>query len=235
MCGRYTNTRTSPQDIAARFEITISDETAERAVGRTNIAPTQPALAVVNGENGERQATLARFGLAPAWAKLRGGPSLINTRDDKLASSGAWKPLVKTAAHRGLIVADGYYEWQKPEDRKQPRQPFYHRLPGGELFAFAGLWTTATPKDAEEPVTSCSILTTAANRDVRFVHDRMPVILDGPEAEAAWLDPGVDLDGALELVRPLPDGRLEVYAVSPRVNNARNQDVDLTEPLTASA
>ena len=136
---------------------------------------------------------------------------------------------MKTAAHRGLIVADGYYEWQKPEDPKQPRQPFYHRLPGGELFAFAGLWTTATSKDAEEPVTSCSIITTAANRDVRFVHDRMPVILDGPEAEAAWLDPGVDLDGALELVRPLPDGRLEVYAVSSRVNNARNQDVDLTE------
>jgi hypothetical protein len=34
----------------------------------------------------------------------------------------------------------------------------------------------------------------------------MPVILDGPGAEAAWLDPGVDPDGALELVRPLPDG-----------------------------
>ena len=134
MCGRYTNTRTSPQDIAARFEITISDATAERAVGRTNIAPTQPVLAVVHGENGERQAILARFGLAPAWAKLRGGPSLINTRDDKLASSGAWKPLVKTAAHRGLIVADGYYEWQKPEDPKQPRQPFYHRLPGGSCL-----------------------------------------------------------------------------------------------------
>jgi hypothetical protein len=53
------------------------------------------------------------------------------------------------------------------------------------------------------------------------VHNRMPVILDSPGAEAAWLDPGVDLGGTLELVRPLPDGRLEVYAVSPRVNNAR--------------
>jgi hypothetical protein len=40
----------------------------------------------------------------------------------------------------------------KPEDPKQPKQPFYHRLPGGEPFAFAGLWTTATPKDAEEPI-----------------------------------------------------------------------------------
>ena len=90
MCGRYSNARTNPQAIAARFEIKISDATAERALGRTNIAATQSVLAVVNGENGERQAILARVGLAPGWAKLRGGPSLINTRDDKLASSGAW-------------------------------------------------------------------------------------------------------------------------------------------------
>jgi putative SOS response-associated peptidase YedK len=235
MCGRYSNARTDPQNIAARFEITIPDVTAERALHRTNIAPTESVLTVVKGENGERQAILARFGLAPAWAKLRGGPSLINARDDKLASSGAWRPLVDTAAHRALIVADGYYEWLKPEDSKQPRQPFYHRLPGGEPFAFAGLWTTATPKDSEQPLTSCSIITTAANRDVRFVHNRMPVILDGREAETAWLDPGLEFDGALELVAPLPDGQLEVYAVSPRVNNARNQDADLTEPLTASA
>ena len=60
------------------------------------------------------------------------------------------------------------------------------------------------------------------------------VILDGPRAEAS-LDPGVDLDGALELVRPLPDGRLEVYAVSPRVNNGHNEDADLTQPLSEPA
>jgi putative SOS response-associated peptidase YedK len=231
MCGRYTNTARDPQVIAARFEITISPAVAERALGRANIAPTQPVLAVVNGEDGSREAVLAPFGLAPAWAKLRGGPSLINARDDKLATSGAWKRLTASAGHRALIVADGYYEWQKPEDPKQPKQPFHHRLPDGGRFAFAGLWTAATPKDAEEPVTSCSIITTAANREVRVVHDRMPVILDGPDAEAAWLSPKVDLDGALELVHPFPDGRLEVYPVSAQVNNARNEGLELTEPL----
>jgi putative SOS response-associated peptidase YedK len=45
------------------------------------------------------------------------------------------------------------------------------------------------------------------------VHDGMPVVLDGPAAEPAWLDPAADLDAVLELVRPLPDGRLEVYAL----------------------
>jgi putative SOS response-associated peptidase YedK len=66
---------------------------------------------------------------------------------------------------------------------------------------------------------------------VRVVHDRMPVILDGPDAEAAWLSADVDLAGALELVKPFPDGRLEVYPVSPRVNTARHQGLELTEPL----
>jgi putative SOS response-associated peptidase YedK len=67
-------------------------------------------LAVANGEDGTREAVLARFGLAPSWAKVRGGPSLINSRDDKLASSGAWKQLAASAGHRALIVADGYHD-----------------------------------------------------------------------------------------------------------------------------
>jgi hypothetical protein len=74
MCGRYTNTARDPQVIMQRFDITISPAVAERALGRANIAPTQSVLAVVNGEDGSREAVLARFGLAPAWAKLRGGP-----------------------------------------------------------------------------------------------------------------------------------------------------------------
>ncbi len=138
----------------------------------------------------------------------------------------------RPAGHRALIVADGYYEWLKAEDPKQPRQPFYHRLPGGEPFAFAGLWTTATPKDADAPVTSCLIITTTANRETAAVHDRMPVILDGTDAESGWLSADVDLDGALELVHPLPDGRLEVYPVSTRVNSVRNDAADLTQPLS---
>jgi putative SOS response-associated peptidase YedK len=98
---------------------------------------------------------MLRWGLAPRWGALRGGPSLINARDEKLATSNAWKPLVASAYHRALIVSDGWIEWMHAEDPKQRKQPFLHLLKTRDIFAFAGLWTVAQPKDAVEKIASC--------------------------------------------------------------------------------
>jgi putative SOS response-associated peptidase YedK len=57
----------------------------------------------------------------------------------------------------------------------------------------------------------------------------MPVVLDGPAAEHAWMDPDVDLEAAVQLAAPLPDGQLHVYPISPRVNSSRNEGLDLLE------
>ena len=229
MCGRYTNTATSAGSIRERFD--LAEEVPGEGLGRANVSPTQQVLAVVRDRDEEPRPAMLRWGLAPRWATLRGGPSLINARDDKIASSNAWKPLVRSSSHRALIVADGWIEWKHAEDPKQPKQPFLHRLKTSEVFAFAGLWTIAQPKDAAEKIASCAIITTSANRDVSFVHDRMPVVLDGIAAEAAWLDPEVDLDAALELVRPLPDGQLDVYPLSTTINSSRNEGIELLTPL----
>jgi putative SOS response-associated peptidase YedK len=56
-------------------------------------------------------------------------------------------------------------------------------------------------------------------------------VLDGPAAEDAWLDPSVDLEAALELVRPLPDGLLDVYALSTKINSSRVEGIELVTPL----
>jgi putative SOS response-associated peptidase YedK len=226
MCGRYTSTTSSQQAIADRFALPDAASVPREAIGRANVCPTEAVLAVVDGEGGRRPALL-RWGLAPGWATLKGMRPLINARDDKLRTAGAWRRLAETARHRCLVVADGWLEWQRPEDRSQPRQPFLHRLRGGELFAFAGLWCVARPKDAPGPVASCAIVTVPANREARVLHDRMPAVLAGPEAEALWLDPAVDLDGALDLVG---DGSLEVVPVSPRLNQAGVEGPDLLRP-----
>jgi putative SOS response-associated peptidase YedK len=229
MCGRYTNTTQNQTALGARFAF---DERSIRleTVGRANVCPTEPVLAVVGDGNGGRRGETLRWGLAPGWATLKGMRPLINARDDKLATSGAWKRLAAGAATRCLVVADGWLEWQKPEDRRAARQPFLHRMPGGEPFAFAGLWCVERPKDAAEPVASCTIVTVPANREAAILHDRMPAVLADPGAEEAWLDGAVDLAGALELTRSLPDGSLEVVPVSPELSRAGVEGLDLLAP-----
>ena len=52
-----------------------------------------------------------------------------------------------------------------------------------------------------EPLRTCSLITTSsATSAVSWLHDRMPVILDG-DALAAWLDPSTSVDTALSLLR----------------------------------
>jgi putative SOS response-associated peptidase YedK len=210
MCGRYTVRTTEQGPLAGRFGIGNASAVPREALDRHDVCPTEPVLAVIRGEDGSREARMLRWGLAPSWATLRGGRPLINARDDKLRTSGAWKGLVSDAASRCLVVADGWLEWNKPERPGAPKQRFLHELAGGEPFAFAGLWCVAKPRDAAEPVASCTIVTVAANREAAVLHDRMPAVLDGEDAEAAWLSGEVGLEDALALVRPLRDGLVSV-------------------------
>ena len=220
MCGRYTLSTTTPADLAGRFGI-VGAPLPREALGRANVCPTEDVLAVVTDDAGARQPSMLRWGLAPSWASLKGMRPLINARDDKLRSKVAWRSLARDSRTRCLILADGWLEWQRAEDPKQKRQPFLHRLPGAEPFAFAGLWCVAQPKDGPL-MASCTIVTTAASAEAARLHDRMPAVLRDPAEQAAWLSPSVDLDGAIELARPLPEGSLEIAAVSQELNAAGN-------------
>jgi putative SOS response-associated peptidase YedK len=103
-------------------------------------------------------------------------------------------------------------------------------LKGGELFAFAGLYT---PPDPEEGVrATCAIITTIPNKVAAPIHSRMPVILD-PRDERRWLNPFfVTAADVLPCLRPLPAERMEVYPVSTLVSSLRNEGRQLVEPVT---
>jgi putative SOS response-associated peptidase YedK len=102
-----------------------------------------------------------------------------------LSETAAEKPSFQRAFKkpRCLILADGFYEWQKTVNGKQP---YYIRIEDGSHFAFAGLWE-GWGKHGEE-IRSCTVLTTDANGLVGEIHHRMPVILS-PENYDLWLDP----------------------------------------------
>jgi putative SOS response-associated peptidase YedK len=219
VCGRYTNTPTLPQLVAALGEA-LDVPGSPDVYERFNVAPTQDVLAVVADRHGRRPAAL-RWGLVPHWSKGRGdGPLRINARAESAHERPAFASLLESSRGRCLIIADGFYEWVRAEDPRRPRRPLHFALAERRPFAFAGLWTTWRPPDGGDPVRSCTILTTAANRVVAPAHDRMPVILADAGEREAWLDASLDAAGVAPLLRPLPDDALQARRASARVNAA---------------
>jgi putative SOS response-associated peptidase YedK len=222
-------------------------EKAPAGLGRFNVAPTQEILVVRSSpdqkeaEEGEREARLMRWGLIPVWSKdLKVGYRMINAKTENLTKSRAYAPLVGKFRHRCLIVADGFYEWMKAEDPKQPRQPWRFTVDGGEPFAFAGLCTRKEWDDADERgvnpdgyLYSATIITTTPNAVVRPVHDRMPAILPGAEAEAAWLDPRLTTEEAIAMCGPLDPGRMSGAPANPALNKVGKGMAEGPELLVA--
>ena len=221
MCGRYS-LKADIAQLAMRFEFAADEAIHEPAY---NIAPTQQVLTVTN--DGGRRASYMRWGLIPFWAKdAKIGYRMINARGETVAE----KPSFRTALRkrRCLILADGFYEWQKLGGKQ--KYPMRIVLKSGEPFAFAGLWETW--KDPEgELIKSCTIITTAANDYLQPIHDRMPVILPR-ESESFWLDKDVEDPLALtSVIAPYPDDEMDAFEVSTLVNNTRNKGPEVIYPV----
>jgi len=149
---------------------------------------------------------------------LNAGYEPINARVETVASKRPFAELVARPDRRCLVVADGWYEWLREERPRGTRTPFRYTVDGGEPFAFAGLWDER--RVGGEHVASVTVLTTAANAVCLPVHDRMPCVLESPEAEAAWLSPDLDAAAAVELLAPLDPGRTSTAPANPAVNRA---------------
>jgi putative SOS response-associated peptidase YedK len=221
MCGRFTLV-TRPEDIAAEFGVSDFSVSHE---ARYNIAPTQDVLVLLAG-GGERQLAKFRWGLVPRWAQeINTRYSMINARAETLTEKPAYRQ--PFASQRCLVLADGFYEWQKLGNGKVP---MYIRLKSRRPFGFAGLWDTWQPADGGDPLRSCTIITTTPNALLAPIHNRMPVILP-PKAIDTWLQAQAAAQEELQgLLRPYPADELEAYAVSRYVNNPANDSPRCIEP-----
>jgi putative SOS response-associated peptidase YedK len=221
MCGRYTLTTPAGMGLPDRFG--VPEDPDEATLERFNVCPTEQ-IAIVSADDGGRRVQAARWGLVPPWARELKGFQPINARSETIASKAPFAELYERAERRCLVLADGWYEWLRPENPKGARVPFRYTVDGGEPFAFAGLWRRN--RIGGELIHSALILTTPANRVCAPVHDRMPVVLGGPEEEAAWL--AGDDDPAL--LAPLADARTVARPANPAVNRAGVEGPGLIEP-----
>lgn len=193
-----------------------------------------------------------KWGLIPFWTKRTPDYTTtmrtINCRDDSLSTpSGMWNTMKQNK--RCIVLAQGFYEWLKKPNPgpsssasstgsgKDVKIPHFVRRKDGQLMCFAGLFDRVRYEDAKEggePLYTYTIITTDSNKQLSFLHDRMPVILDNGSPELfTWLDnvgrPKWS-DELQKLLKPY-QGELECYPVSKEVGKVGNNSPSFIVPL----
>lgn len=218
MCGRYTIS-TPAEKLAQLFDVEVPPEYQPRY----NAAPTQWLPVISNHQ--KRKISLYSWGILPRWAQEKGSSQrLINARAETVAEKATFKNSFKK--RRCLVVADGYYEWKKMNNKKIPHRIL---LDKEQPFTFAGLWDTFEGESGEE-VSAFAIITVTASPSVADIHDRMPAILDKDTADF-WLSDSEDYEGLEDVLRPYPGEHLKAYAVSTQVNSVKNDQESLIQAV----
>lgn len=220
MCGAFSVIHPF-RDLSQRFNAGYN----EKEPGpRYNVRPTNPIPTILNTDPDE--ITYTMWGIHPFYDKT-GKMFFINARNDSM-SKPTWKKMIQQ--QRCLILADGFYEWQKVNTKT--KQPFRFELKSKEPFAFAGLYQFEENNGKQIP--HSVIITTEPNSVVENVHDRMPVIL-APKNEKEWLNPDIDTEDALKMLIPYPPKQMVSYPVSTLVNKPVNDTPEIIQPLQNSA
>lgn len=226
MCGRITLTydiTAVNRYLSGLFDISL-DSTHQ--LPRYNIAPSQNVIAVIRDVNSYRAGTI-KWGLLPpdAPAKYQGFKS-INLRQETLLKAKKYQDSLQ--ARRCLIIADGFYEWQKSASLSQP---YWITLKDHSMMMLAGLWGKHMNEEGVKTYTA-AIITTEADATMQTIHHRMPVIVSQDTAKM-WLDSSIDGQAILKTITtPDVSPQLTFTPISTRVNHPDRDDSSLIEPIT---
>ncbi|MCG6937835.1 MAG: SOS response-associated peptidase, partial [Gammaproteobacteria bacterium] len=172
---------------------------------------------------GRKELVPLHWGLVPSWSK---GPdkrfSMINARAETVAVKPAYRAPFRH--HRCLIPADGFYEWHQ----ENGKQPYYIHRADDIPLAFAGLWDHWDDGEGDQ-IESCTVIVCEANKLMRPIHERMPVILNA-EVFDDWLRSD-DSASMQALLQPYTGSDIEMYPVSREVNYPKNNYARLLERI----
>ena len=223
MCGRYTLFDTA--GLSSKFHLTQQPHFVSK--DNYNVAPRQWVPVIFEDEEMGRIAEPMQWGFIAPWSKdPNKGPRPINTRSETVFENRLLLGSVRH--HRCLVPSRGFYEWKVVNEKT--KQPYFICPKDQELFTFAGIYSIWYDVEGR-PLYSFSILTTWPNKDMKPIHDRMPVILRS-EQEASWLDRRIsERDRLAQFLVPYDDGKLKIYRVSRDIGSSRNNDYHLIDRL----
>jgi putative SOS response-associated peptidase YedK len=190
-----------------------------------NAAP-MTQLPIVSMPNQSKKLDLMTWGLIPAWAKTAdGGATHFNARLESIHEKKTFRHLTKR--QRGILVCDGYFEWQKDGNQKYP---YYIYKPGREIMPLACLWDEWN-RSGKENIKTFTVITRPPTSNIAAIHDRMPLILNKAFIND-WLNPESNVDlNRYETIIPYSD-KLEFHTVSSYVNSVKNNSPKCIENYT---
>ncbi|XP_013790408.1 embryonic stem cell-specific 5-hydroxymethylcytosine-binding protein-like [Limulus polyphemus] len=210
-------------------------------------------------ENSERSVCPMLWGLVPFWHK--GNPmdttyKTFNCRADGIREKSSYR-VAFSKGRRCVVLSDGFFEWKKVNGQKEPYFIYFPQPKkvsmserkwtseeeemwdvdgewrGPRLLTIAGIYDIwKSPKDGHL-LYSFTIITVGASNEMKWLHDRMPAVLDGEETVNMWLDSeNVSPEEALTLLKPAEN--LEWHRVSTVVNSSKNNTLECVLPLRES-
>lgn len=211
MCGRFAF-YSAKEQIEKAFQVDVS----EALTPLYNIAPSMSIPVIRQAPADQNTLSYFRWGLLPSLAKDK-KQAQINARYETVHE----KPFFRTSfqKRRCLILANGWYEWEKRDAQKQP---FYFEHQEKQILSFAGIWTQSMIEDTS--IETVAIITCPAEKSIQHVHPRMPLMLNQMQ-RTRWLSDTSFTSIAMKTIDASHTIPLQHYPVSSYVNSPRHQDL----------
>ncbi|KNC07627.1 hypothetical protein AC790_18945 [Pantoea sp. RIT-PI-b] len=221
MCGRFAQYQSRDVYLDALGVADSNYVHDPEPIGRYNVAPGTNVL-LLSERDEELKIDPVYWGYGPEWWDKQ---PLINARGETAASSRMFKPLWNHG--RAVVFADGWFEWLKKEERKQPYF-IYHKTHEPLFFAAIGKAPYNDPHGHE----GFLIVTSASNKGMVDIHDRRPLVLKA-SAVREWLSGDTTPERAEEIAHDaaLPESTFKWHPVSTKVNMPRHQGEELIEKI----
>ena len=155
----------------------------------------------------------------------------LNCVSEEMYNTQSFKDAAKNA-QRCLIPVAGFFEWRWLDEQGTVKIPYYVTFRDQKIRSMAGLYSRWKDNDTGEYYYSYTVLTTAANLMLDYIHNskkRMPVFI-AKEDEQAWLNKDLSAKDVMELCHPYNDPAMRGYTIS-KLLTTRNVMTNVPEVL----
>lgn len=207
MCGRYTLSL-NELEIEERF----SKRLAFHFDPQFNVLPSNSMPIVIANEP---FISSAKWG----FQTFNHSKLLINARAESATSLPSFKNEIQH--HRCIIPANSFIEW----DKSALHQPYQIKVSKNSIFSFAGIYTEIIQDKLTQRF--FTIITTKANIQMQWLHNRMPLILEKNQ-EQIWLSNDSSWE---KILYHTPEQELTFIPISPKINGSKENNNRLLTPI----